>query len=218
MNESPYQATYVNPGDEMLGACPEKFDLLRSALDHIAKTARASRSQTRRIRWIERRAEDALLGKSYDQDAVDLPKTLVETPEKIHKKLMRQIHRERIAHGITIAMWTIASLESSKKLAPVPPPAVPVVKQPLTTEGDLAAELLEIAESFEINGYSLERIQQAAAAITASREALAQYHQALDSRQHEGLAAGTFVEAMQSILSMPWVQGATQPTMKAEAA
>lgn len=48
-------------------------DLLRDALDHIARTARQSRSQTRRIRWIAERAELALRGRPYVEDELNLP-------------------------------------------------------------------------------------------------------------------------------------------------
>ena len=72
----------------------EELILLRSALDHIAKTCRQSRSQTRRLRWIEQRAEFALAGKAYDNEAFDLPKTLGSTPEKLsleNKRLREQL-------------------------------------------------------------------------------------------------------------------------------
>jgi hypothetical protein len=49
---------------------------LRNALDHIAKTARNSRTSTRRLRWIEQRALFALEGKPYDKEAFDLPQTV----------------------------------------------------------------------------------------------------------------------------------------------
>jgi hypothetical protein len=78
---------------ESLGACPEQFELLRSALDHIARTARNSRSQTRLIRWIEARATGALRGEPYLADAIDLPKTAgPNTVEKLKKSLMVDRH------------------------------------------------------------------------------------------------------------------------------
>lgn len=48
--------------------------ILASALDHIAKTAAQSRTQTRRLRWIKIRAEFALEGREYRDIEVDLPK------------------------------------------------------------------------------------------------------------------------------------------------
>lgn len=46
---------------------------LRDALDHIARVARKSRSQTRRIRWIQLRAEGALEG-TDEWRTVELPR------------------------------------------------------------------------------------------------------------------------------------------------
>jgi hypothetical protein len=84
---------------ENLGPCPEHFNLLCGALDHIARTARASRSQTRRIRWIEARALGALRGEPYQREAIDLPINAgPNTPEKLHKRLavQRQINKELV--------------------------------------------------------------------------------------------------------------------------
>lgn len=47
---------------------------LRDALDHIAKTCGQSRTDSRRLRWIEYRANTALEGKPYDNSLIDLPK------------------------------------------------------------------------------------------------------------------------------------------------
>lgn len=60
--------------------------ILASALDHIAKTAAKSRSQTRRIRWIEQRAVLALEGREYREIDVDLPKDAGNTAEKMKRK------------------------------------------------------------------------------------------------------------------------------------
>lgn len=57
--------------------------VLASALDHIAKTAAKSRSQTRRIRWIELRATMALEGREYRDIDVDLPKSPGRSPERM---------------------------------------------------------------------------------------------------------------------------------------
>lgn len=48
-------------------------ELLRDALDHIARTCHQSRQSTRRIRWIEARANGALEGKPYDASLIELP-------------------------------------------------------------------------------------------------------------------------------------------------
>jgi hypothetical protein len=57
------------------GPSPEHFEMMRGALDHIARTARRSRTSTRRLRWIEHRAEMAIKGERYDDEAFDLPKS-----------------------------------------------------------------------------------------------------------------------------------------------
>ena len=72
---------------------------LRAALDHIAKTAEASRTSTRRLRWIQKRAELALAGVPYDIRALELPKDNPDATEKLKRKLG---HAKRLlaAHGI----------------------------------------------------------------------------------------------------------------------
>lgn len=71
-----------------LGPSPEHFELLRGALDHIARTASKSRSMTRRIRWIEQRALFALRGEVYRDDKIDLPKSGgPDTAERLQKRL-----------------------------------------------------------------------------------------------------------------------------------
>ena len=53
-------------------------DLQRDALDHIMRTARASSSQTRRLRGIASRAEAALDGRPYVATEHDQPKMVTE--------------------------------------------------------------------------------------------------------------------------------------------
>ena len=48
----------------------------------------------------------------------------------------------------------------------------------------------------------------AANALGEVRQAMTAYHLALDRRQHGGVAAGAFVDAVSDILDMPWRQGA----------
>ena len=63
-----------------------------NALDHIAKVAAASRSQTRRIRWIEQRALTALRGEEYRDGDFDLPKSPgPDTQEKLQKRMAYHI-------------------------------------------------------------------------------------------------------------------------------
>lgn len=67
---------------------PEHFEIMRNALDHIARTARKSRSSTRRLRWIEQRALLAMDGKVYREEDINLPKSVgPETNERLTKKL-----------------------------------------------------------------------------------------------------------------------------------
>lgn len=65
-------AVHINPKVHD-AACKVDSMVLASALDHIARTARKSRTQTRRLRWIEARADGALAGKDSVDD-IDLPK------------------------------------------------------------------------------------------------------------------------------------------------
>ncbi|MGJ7611112.1 MULTISPECIES: hypothetical protein [unclassified Variovorax] len=62
--------------------------ILAQALDHIARTAAKSRSQTRRTRWIEQRALCALRGDEYRDIDVDLPKSAgPDTAEKLQRRM-----------------------------------------------------------------------------------------------------------------------------------
>jgi len=63
-----------------------EVERVRDALDHIEKTARASRSQTRRLRWIAERARYALEGKSFPTN-LDLPPSV----ESEHFRISRQL-------------------------------------------------------------------------------------------------------------------------------
>ncbi len=72
--------------------------ILASALDHIAKTAAKSRSQTRRIRWIEQRALIALEGREYRDIDVDLPKTAGDTAQRMkwQRDMLKRANRNLI--------------------------------------------------------------------------------------------------------------------------
>lgn len=52
--------------------------VLHDALDHIMRTARASSTQTRRLRWIASRAEGALRGRPYIPSEHDQPRMVTE--------------------------------------------------------------------------------------------------------------------------------------------
>lgn len=57
---------------------PSTAEILQDALDHIMRTARASSSQTRRLRWIASRAEAALQGRPFVASEHDQPKMVSE--------------------------------------------------------------------------------------------------------------------------------------------
>jgi len=85
--------------------------ILANALDHIAKTAARSRSQTRRIRWIERRALVALRGEEYRDIDHDLPKRPPgETQEKFVKRLGYHV---AIKHRLMDALLDLHELAAS---------------------------------------------------------------------------------------------------------
>jgi len=58
-------------------------EILIDALDHIARTSRGSRTQTRRSRWIVARAESAV-NMNDDWMDIDLPKSIKDcSPRRI---------------------------------------------------------------------------------------------------------------------------------------
>lgn len=70
-----------------------QIELMRDALDHIAKTCHQSRQSTRRIRWIEARANSALEGKPYDEKLLDLPVEVDREIDRLKRRDARQIAR-----------------------------------------------------------------------------------------------------------------------------
>ena len=66
--------------------------ILAGALDHIARTADRSRSQSRRVRWIKARAEAALAGDDRSDAGVDLPRSAgPDTAEKLQRRMAYHI-------------------------------------------------------------------------------------------------------------------------------
>ena len=63
-------------------------EIMADALDHIARTARASRSQTRRLRWIDQRATNALAGIPHSDGDINLPKKATESRSMALQKRM----------------------------------------------------------------------------------------------------------------------------------
>lgn len=86
--------------------------VMANALDHIARTAKASRSQTRRIRWIQLRAEMALSGDEYRDIDIDLPRRVTgETQEKLQKRMAFHIAiKHQLLHAAKAAMSCIGEL------------------------------------------------------------------------------------------------------------
>lgn len=112
--------------------------LMAQALDHIAHTAARSRSQTRRLRWIEQRALIALAGREYRDIDVDLPKSAgPNTAERLKNRMdyhaalkheLAGLLREVIASGAAVAPDLAA--RCAKTLAKV--------EESTTEEGDRA--------------------------------------------------------------------------------
>lgn len=77
--------------------------ILAQALDHIARTAAKSRSQTRRTRWIEQRALVALRGDEYRDIDLDLPKSAgPDTPEKVQRRMAYHIALKYELAGVVV--------------------------------------------------------------------------------------------------------------------
>lgn len=89
--------------------------VLATALDHIACSAAKSRSQTRRIRWIQQRAEIALRGDEYRDIDVDLPKSAgPNTQEKLNKRLSYEL---AIKHRLLEALQAIYNRHNAETMA-----------------------------------------------------------------------------------------------------
>lgn len=82
---------------------PRTTDVHQDALDHIMRTARASSSQTRRLRWIASRAEAALQGKPFIASEHDQPKMVSEA------LLQAKNHQLRLANArMRVALAQVA--------------------------------------------------------------------------------------------------------------
>lgn len=76
------------PGDVPVVSAPVE-NPLRIALEHIQKTAGQSRTQTRRLRWIGKRAELALAGRPYVASEHELPVKADQEYAKLNVQAMR---------------------------------------------------------------------------------------------------------------------------------
>ena len=72
---SRYDQSTVDPVIGMTDA--EHIELLRDALDHIARVAQQTLRPTRRLDWITHRAKVALDGRRWTRDLRDTPKNRV---------------------------------------------------------------------------------------------------------------------------------------------
>lgn len=91
------------PGDvPVVEAMPR--NLLREALEHIQKTAGQSRTQTRRLRWIAKRAELALAGRPYVAAEHELPVVADQEYNKlrVQAKRLRIERRDMHEHGVLL--------------------------------------------------------------------------------------------------------------------
>lgn len=68
-------------------------DFLRDALDHIAKVASNSRTRTKRLAFIEKRAVDAIEGVPYARDSFVLPIMETKAPAEFDYEI-RGLKRE----------------------------------------------------------------------------------------------------------------------------
>ena len=102
-------ASSENFSDNDLRALLADLDAMRGALDHIRKSCQASRSQTRRVRWIEARAYGALIGDHELHRTIDLPKDGgPDTTEKLKRKLAHERYVARVAQGLSVGILTAA--------------------------------------------------------------------------------------------------------------
>ena len=72
-----------------------RTEFLENTLLHIIRTAQNSRTQTKRLLWIEKRCKDALDGIPYNRDEFVLPVMNTKTPveyDRIISELKSQIN------------------------------------------------------------------------------------------------------------------------------
>ena len=98
-------------------------ELLRAALDHIAKTAAGSRTSTRRLRWIEQRARWALEGKQYDREAFDMP--------TVPSQASMEQTRERLAQAKLLLARLVREVNAGATTADTLKAAGDVLQEPL---------------------------------------------------------------------------------------
>ena len=85
-------------------ADPKAVDpaILADALAHIARVAKGSEKQTRRTRWIIQRAEDALAGRMFEHNGINLPRHAGPNTAAALKFKVRTL--KRLASDLTAGM------------------------------------------------------------------------------------------------------------------
>lgn len=125
----------------------EEIAILRDALDHIARTARSSRTGTRRLSFIEERAKLALKYRPYNRDDFELPG--VRTAEAMaREKLYAKRYRKLRSRNLLECDFDIIDLsgkfdEEMDAFVDALPPLPPAKKQIKDDEG-VAHTLVEV--------------------------------------------------------------------------
>ena len=106
----------MNPKDRLIAELRAQVTTAHDALDHIKRAAHASRTQTRRIRWIARRAEYGITGQPYSDTAFDLERIPSNESEQMRAKRRATALRSALGealgelqciahtHGMTVNM------------------------------------------------------------------------------------------------------------------
>lgn len=134
MSDKPNNPQHLTiPGGLEWGEEP-KPTLLADALDHIRRTCKNSRTQTRRLRWIEKRAELALAGRPYVEEEHTMP---VDAPTE-YLKMRRQAQslREDRNHLRTLLLRVVKAGVLSYEGTPT--------DEILALEGDICAVFADI--------------------------------------------------------------------------
>lgn len=99
-----------------LNKADEANDLMRDALDHIAKTCTQSRTQTLRLRWIMTRANLALQGRPYVESEHDLPRSAGDSAVKAQMKARHFQHdNEQLKAKVTECRALLARLHQNQQ-------------------------------------------------------------------------------------------------------
>ena len=93
----------------------QREQFLEDALDHIAKTARNSRTSSKRIRWIEKRAEDAILGIPYNREEFELPKMNTLSASQYERLLQDREKELKIYKEMTFIERIVWAFRGEKK-------------------------------------------------------------------------------------------------------